>query len=798
MLGAIVPGNGSPGGYRTYRSLRFNDDDAPSLGRTPGVVPTNARQLTINVDIKRANLSTGGGVIREGATGNSTSDLLFFINAGDTDRLTLWLANGTYAITTARRFRDPSAFFNVHAVIDTPNAVAADRLQIWIDGQRETILDTAAYPPQNYDMVYFNANGVQQYIGRHWTALHFDGLMAEYHEVVGQALPPTAFGGVNADTGEWERKLYTGTYGNSGSQLKFEDNSNTTATTLGKDTSGNGNNWTPTNFSVAAGAGNDSLTDTPTSFDDGVVHGNFCTLASNNKHPHANASLSNAGLSFTGLTATFHFYALGTHAIYAGEKKAFEITAGADPSYLHFSGIGVVSALFAGPWAADEASTSAQIFTYVMDGTKRNNATPAAFGAAYTTADKVMCYVDATDIDNVKVWFEKNGAIQGGGDPVAGTSPAFSGIKGPVLPVVTAVSNAAAGGHHANFGQRPFGSTLRSGYSPICVASKPLPAEQNPRKKVTVSDRAGTGSAGSKSGLLFQPDALLVKPRVGGTGNANPITTAARGVGKYKPMNGAVAEVTDAQAITAFNSGGYSFGTAAALNAAATQFLDIALKSDPANGIEVITWVGDGAATKAIPHNLGKKPTFLMAAGMGATSWHLWHRFFGSDTHFQTCGASFVPDAANANSPLSAISASAVTVTNNATNNLNANGVVYVAIVFTDGPLFASGTYTGNANADGPVLTANFRPAFVAVYNANNQYWYAVDRARPANYNGNPSQECNYMFLGYGANVTTTTMLDFLSTGAKLRNSGVNFNQSGSTKYWFALAEAAGQYARAA
>ena len=34
--------------------------------------------------------------------------------------------------------------------------------------------------------------------------------------------------------------------------LNFSDNSGTTATTLGKDTSGNGNNFTPNNFSVAA------------------------------------------------------------------------------------------------------------------------------------------------------------------------------------------------------------------------------------------------------------------------------------------------------------------------------------------------------------------------------------------------------------------------------------------------------------------------------------------------------------------------------------------------------------------
>ena len=88
--------------------------------------------------------------------------------------------------------------------------------------------------------------------------------------------------------------------------LQFADNSSNTAATLGKDTSGNSNNWTPNNLSVTAGAGNDSLVDTPTSYgtDTGVggsVRGNYCTW-----NPLASAStstLSNGNLdAMTGTT----------------------------------------------------------------------------------------------------------------------------------------------------------------------------------------------------------------------------------------------------------------------------------------------------------------------------------------------------------------------------------------------------------------------------------------------------------------------------------------------------------------
>ena len=73
----------------------------------------------------------------------------------------------------------------------------------------------------------------------------------------------------NSITGQLIPKKYVGGYGTNGFYLNFSDNSGTTATTL-KDNSGNGNNFTPNNFSVSAGAGNDSLEDSPTN--------NFCTL----------------------------------------------------------------------------------------------------------------------------------------------------------------------------------------------------------------------------------------------------------------------------------------------------------------------------------------------------------------------------------------------------------------------------------------------------------------------------------------------------------------------------------------
>jgi hypothetical protein len=89
-----------------------------------------------------------------------------------------------------------------------------------------------------------------------------NGYLADIHFIDGQALDPSSFGEFDTN-GVWQPIDASGlTYGTNGFHLPFSDNS--TAAALGTDTSGNSNTWTVNNISVTAGAGNDSLVDSPT------------------------------------------------------------------------------------------------------------------------------------------------------------------------------------------------------------------------------------------------------------------------------------------------------------------------------------------------------------------------------------------------------------------------------------------------------------------------------------------------------------------------------------------------------
>ena len=262
--------------YRIERSLRFNSADSAYLNRTL-VSPTNNIKWTLSWWMKKTTngLSSGGGTGDCGiiSTSNSANtDSIGFYNGDDQLRV---LINSSTVAAWSPVIRDVSAWYHFVVVYDSANSTQSDRLILYQNGSRVTSLSSAVSltPSQSIKI-----NSAQtHYIGSATAtpSRFFDGYLTEINFIDGQALTPSSFGETDAITGRWKAKAYSGTYGTNGFYLKFADNSGTTATTLGKDSSGNGNNWTPNNFSVTAGDGNDSLLDSPTN---SGTSGNYCTL----------------------------------------------------------------------------------------------------------------------------------------------------------------------------------------------------------------------------------------------------------------------------------------------------------------------------------------------------------------------------------------------------------------------------------------------------------------------------------------------------------------------------------------
>jgi hypothetical protein len=96
-------------------------------------------------------------------------------------------------------------------------------------------------------------------------------------------------------------------------------------------------------------------------------------------------------------------------------------------------------------------------------------------------------------------------------------------------------------------------------------------------------------------------------------------------------------------------------------------------------------------------------------------------------------------------------------------------------------------TYTGNSSADGTFVYTGFRPAWILIKRTNGTgNYFMLDNKRDG-YNG-----ANYRLLADGNNDEYTgansNVLDILSSGFKLRQNSINYNQ-GHEYIYMAFAE---------
>ena len=268
----------------TTKSLRFNSGSSDYLVRTMDSAPTLATKATISYWFKRTKLDAWGGMGGYSASsGTGTNN--FQIGFNDANYGYFWQNSPALYFYTSAVNRDPSAWKNVVISIDTTQGTASNRVKYYENGIRTTSFVTETYPSQN-DALNVNKNGNLFSVGRFTSTggsqFYYDGYLAETILVDGQQLAPTSFGVANSD-GVWTPIPYSGTFGNNGFNLQFENSA-----ALGTDSSPNGNTFTVNNLTSI-----DQSTDYP------VV--NYATLNPLYK-PYASATFSEGNLKIS--TAT--------------------------------------------------------------------------------------------------------------------------------------------------------------------------------------------------------------------------------------------------------------------------------------------------------------------------------------------------------------------------------------------------------------------------------------------------------------------------------------------------------------
>ena len=235
---SIVPVGST--GYDIDNSLRFNDDDSAYLSRTPSTAG-NRKTWTWSGWVKRGNLGVQQHIFSGGTLGE-VPVFVYFNDSTYTTADSIWVGvdhpTAYVHASTTRKFRDVGAWYHIIVVLDTTQAVATNRIKLYVNGELIPSSDflhhwSSAWTQlaQNSDR-QFNAALPHKIGARIDNIQPLDGYLAEVNFIDGQALTPADFGETDEDYGHWKPIEYAGTYGTNGFYLNFVGNNELELTTF--------------------------------------------------------------------------------------------------------------------------------------------------------------------------------------------------------------------------------------------------------------------------------------------------------------------------------------------------------------------------------------------------------------------------------------------------------------------------------------------------------------------------------------------------------------------------------------
>ena len=697
--------------------------------------------------------------------------------------------NSTSRNNTTRFFRDPAAWYHLTYSVNSNNYTAYINGESFKTGTVRS-LDTSSQGIRLgclYDNYY-----------------PWEGYFADFHLVTEQALLPTDFAYTDSLTGIWRPKRYTGTYGAGGSHLEFKDSS-----ALGKDTSGNGNDFTVVNVTA-----NDHMGESPTN--------SFCIGNTINRGYYTTPT--RGALKFAGgsgndtVTGT-----IGVDPSRNSNGYYWEVrVTGTQSNNRGFFGIGQDVNIGEGQDARGGDTKS-----WVLrngDGALLHNGSSASNTGVLSANDKLMIAVKGNSI-----WWGKNGTWFNSGNPATGTNPAYTNVNVPWVPAIDLMTNVGA---TFNFGQDSsfdgtetaqtnkdasglgtFYYTVPSGFKALHTKNVTIESSTIYNAKKHFNCVTWTGdTSGSKdiTGVGFTPDLVSIKSRT----NTYEFLwfDSVRGAAKRLFSHTNSNESENLATLNGFITDGFRLGTgssvdlsvsgsasnnyvawcwkaggAAVANTDGTLSSSVSVNKDAR--FSIVSWTSAGVTGSTIGHGLGIKPDVIFLKGRNVSEnqpWRVYHSALGATKSLQ-----LQSDAApltqtgvwNDTEPTSSV------FTVGSFGSVNENTKNYIAYCWTSVPGYSKfGSYVGTGAQPGTFLDLGFKPAMIIVKRNASEDWVIVDFKRTSNDGGNPRQL--YLRVS-GNNVEGSGVIyDLTSNGVRFNNTSQN--ESGQTYYYFAWADEVG------
>ena len=795
--------SGAADDYEVERSLRFNAAESAHLSRTLST-EGNKRLWTWSGWLKLGKQPDGQRFIFSQRTSSSNQCNIQYSGDG---RFRFESGGGKGNAFTQSFFRDPTAWLHLIVTLDSDNSTADDRIIIYVNGERQPLDISPAISTGDHGI----NNNNEQVLGREadTNSLEYDGYMAEIHFIDGARKQPSDFAETDALTGEYKPIKYTGTYGSQGWYYNFSDNSNTTASTLGKDYSGNSNNTTPGNMNVTANSvENDCVLDSPTN--------NWCVLsnltgywseggsipfADGNLHVDNPNSGDRAGFASFRLEDGTKYYIEGVYLEPGGSgsqcKWAITTLSKSDGVAVKPGGSGS----FGFDWRGGAGTP--QIL---------NSGSSSTTGSRPSNGQVIGM---AIDLVNGKMYVHKGNSYYNSGDPANGTGAIITGIStGQDYQFIVSVDS--GGGNFSeskvNFGQQGF-AHQPSGFEDL-LNSQNLPDPTIPLATQHFEALLYTGNGGTQSitGLDFSPDWVWAKNRTGG--NSHVLYDTVRGATKEILANNSNQESTESTGLTSFDSNGFSVGSNGGINGSGGSYVafcwnagnstvtntdgDITsqVRANPTAGFSIVSYTGNGGSNQTIGHGLGVAPQAAIYKNRdsnGANFEAQWNVSVNTSVAFR---GSLNLTESNQNNSLTNFTSTTFSVASSSTAR-NANNKKYIAYVFSSVKGYSLvGSYVGNSNSNGAFIFCGFRPAWVMIKRSTgSDSWLIMDNKRST---------FNPVGNTFAANSSNTENADtggiptdFVANGFKCRGTGGDFNSNGQTYIFLAFAESPFKYARA-
>ena len=319
---------------------------------------------------------------------------------------------------------------------------------------------------------------------------------------------------------------------------------------------------------------------------------------------------------------------------------------------------------------------------------------------------------------------------------------------------------------------------------------------------------SGTGNENARTGVNFQPDWVWIKQRNGSTNQM--LTDSVRGATKTLHSQNTDAESTDAQALKSFNSDGFTVGTDTDVNGSggtggtyvawnwkagtssgisgSANITPNAYSFNQDSGFSVVTYNGTDVAGNTVLHGLGAVPhvIFVKRRVSSGYDWVVYHKNKTAGLYLNATGNNNDSSSNNIWFNGAAPTSTVFSIGTDGRIGDDVSTGAYVAYSFAPKHGYSKfGQYTGNGNADGPMVYTGFKVGWLMVkLSSGTDDWQILDNKRsPINIAG------GYLRPNDSGATVDNDVVDFLSNGFKLRASSGSWNGNGNSHIFMAFAE---------